>query len=105
MSPAYDLVNTRMHVDDSDFALDRGLFKDNFESKLMKINGRVGLEDFHEFARRLKITAKRKDKLLKPFLVNQLDVEALIQKSFLDDQIKLAYLQHYQTRLNQLNAY
>lgn len=105
LSPAYDLVNTRIHIDDSDFALDGGLFKDNFESELMKINGRVGQEDFHEFARRLRITAKRKDKLLKPFLVNQLGVEALIQKSFLNDQIKLSYLQHYQTRINQLNAY
>jgi len=32
LSPAYDLVNTRLHVDDTDFALDKGLFADDFKS-------------------------------------------------------------------------
>jgi len=51
LSPAYNLVNTRIHVDDSDFALDGGLFEDDFESEEMKKNGHVDLEDFHEFAK------------------------------------------------------
>ena len=105
LSPAYDLVNTRIHVDDSDFALDGGLFKDNFESEKMKITNHAGLEDFYEFAGRLDISVKRRDKLLEPFLVRQAEVEALIQRSFLNDQTKRAYLLHYQTRRNQLNAH
>ncbi len=105
LSPAYDLVNTRIHVDDSDFALDGGLFKDNFESEEMKKNGSVGLEDFHEFARRSGISVKRRDKLLESFLVKQAEVEALIQRSFLNNQTKKEYLLHYQTRRNQLNVY
>src|SRR6185369_13833453 len=32
LSPAYDLVNSRFHVDDSDFALSKGLFADNYQS-------------------------------------------------------------------------
>ena len=100
----YDLVNTRIHVDDTDFALDGGRFIDNFESEEMKKNGCVGLDDFHELARRLKISNKRRDKLLEPFLIRQPDVETLIQRSFLNDQTKRAYLLHYQTRRNQLNA-
>lgn len=36
LSPAYDLLNTRIHVDDSDFALDGGLFSDGFKSEEMK---------------------------------------------------------------------
>jgi len=105
LSPAYDLVNTRIHVDDANFALDGGLFKDNFESEEMKKNGRVGLDDFHEFAKRLDITVKRRDRLLEPFLTKQIDVETLIQRSFLNNQTKRAYLLHYQTRRNQLNTY
>ena len=31
LSPAYDLLNTRLHVDDNNFALDKGLFADNFK--------------------------------------------------------------------------
>lgn len=105
LSPAYDLVNTRIHVDDANFALDGGLFKDNFESEEMKKNGRVGLDDFHEFAKRLDITVKRRDRLLEPFLTKQIDVETLIQRSFLNNQTKRTYLLHYQTRRNQLNTY
>ena len=105
LSPAYDLVNTRIHVDDSDFALDRGLFKDNFESEEMKKNGHAGLKDFYEFSNRLGISTKRRDKLLEPFLARQATVEVLIQRSFLNEQTKRAYLLHYQTRRNQLKAF
>ncbi len=105
LSPAYDLVNTRIHVDDSDFALDRGLFKDSFESEEMKKNGHAGLKDFYEFSRRLGISTKRRDKLLEPFLARQATVEVLIQRSFLNEQTKRAYLLHYQTRRNQLKAF
>ncbi len=105
LSPAYDLVNTRIHIDDTDFALNKGLFKDGFESEVVKKTGHAGLDDFYEFARRLGILAKRRDKLLEPFLTRQTEVEVLIQRSFLNDQTKRAYLLHYQTRRNQLNAH
>ena len=36
LSPAYDLINTSIHVDDADFALDKGLFADKFESEVFK---------------------------------------------------------------------
>ncbi len=104
LSPAYDLINTRIHVDDTDFALYGGLFKDNFKSDVMKKTSLAGLEDFHEFAKRLGISAKRRDKLLGPFLVRQAVVEALVQRSFLNDSTKRSYLRHYRTRRNQLNA-
>jgi len=104
LSPAYDLVNTRIHVDDSDFALDGGLFKDDFESGEKKKNNGVGLADFLEFAKRLEIKDNRINKLIEPFLVKQPFVESLINKSFLNDPTKRAYLLHYQTRRNQLNT-
>jgi len=104
LSPAYDLVNTRIHVDDTDFALDNGLFKDDFRSEVMKKHGYAGLEDFHEYAKRLGIKDTRRDKILEPFLKRQPLVEELIQRSFLDDPTKRAYLLHYQTRRNRLNS-
>ena len=52
MSPAYDLVNTRLHVSDNDFALQNGLFDDDFESDYFRrIHFRSG-DDFLELARR-----------------------------------------------------
>ena len=103
LSPAYDLVNSRIHVDDSDFALNGGLFKDNYQSEEKKKNGRVGLADFLEFAKRLEIKDNRISKLIEPFLVKQLAVESLVKRSFLNDPTKRAYLLIYQTKRNQLN--
>ncbi|MBX9733932.1 MAG: HipA domain-containing protein, partial [Chitinophagaceae bacterium] len=39
LSPAYDLINTKLHVDDTDFALDRGLFADDYKTEKYKIRG------------------------------------------------------------------
>ena len=52
LSPAYDLVNTQLHVDDSDFALDKGLFADGFKSEEYKKRGHPSKSDFIEFAKR-----------------------------------------------------
>jgi len=104
LSPAYDLINTRIHVNDTDFALGGGLFEDNYESKEMKTNGRVGLEDFQEFARRLAIKETRLDKLLGPFLTNQENVKSLLNNSFLTNETKEIYLQQYLARRAQLNS-
>lgn len=102
LSPAYDLVNTRIHVDDTDFALHKGLFADNRMSDFKKKSSHAGSEDFKEFGRRIGVTDKRIEKLMQPFLLKQSQVEVLIERSFLNDQAKKAYLLHYQTRRNYL---
>ncbi len=104
LSPAYDLINTRIHVHDTDFALDRGLFKDNYQSQRKKNTGKTSLEDFTEFANRLNIQESRRIKLMEPFIQKQPLVETLIQHSFLSEQTKRAYLLLYQTKRNQLIA-
>jgi len=105
LSPAYDLLNTRIHVDDSDFALDKGLFSDDFQSDEKKKSMHVGLEDFQELARRFGINEKRRDKILIPFLEMQPMVVELTNRSFLNEKTKRAYLLHYKTKRNQLNKY
>jgi len=102
LSPAYDLINTRIHMHDTDFALDRGLFKDNYQSELRKNTGKIGHDDFIEFANRLNISENRRVKLIAPFLQKQPMVETLIQHSFLSEPTKRAYLLLYQTKRNQL---
>jgi serine/threonine-protein kinase HipA len=102
LSPAYDLLNTSIHVDDSDFALDRGLFNDGFQSPEMKKKGHPGFNDFRELARRFGINEKRSERILHAYLQKQPLLEALITRSFLNDIIKRAYLLHFQTRRNYL---
>ena len=104
LSPAYDLVNTRIHADDTDFALDKGLFADNFESAAFKKNRHRSQEDFTEFARRIGIEAGRSQKLLVPFLEKQEKVDVLVKRSFLNEATKRAYALDYSTKRNLLIA-
>ena len=104
LSPAYDLVNTRMHVNDSEFALDRGLFADKFQSEQSKWVGHPTKADFIEFAKRIGIRNSRIDKLLNPFLANQPFMELLVTRSFLSPSNKRGYLYMYNTKRNFLNG-
>ncbi len=100
LSPAYDLINTRLHVDDRDFGLDHGLFTDDFKSKTFIKNGHPSKDDFIEFGKRIGVATTRIDKLLQPFLEKQKGVETLIRHSFLNAASKKAYGLMYQTRRN-----
>jgi len=102
LSPAYDLVNTRLHVSDMDFALNRGLFQDNFRSTFFKRKGHPGKADFIEFGHRIGITGNRIDKLLAPFQLRQPLVEVLLNRSFLNESVKKGYLLRYNTKRNYL---
>lgn len=102
LSPAYDLINTRLHVDDTDFALARGLFADNFKSAAWQKSGHASKADFTEFAHRIGVMESRVEKLLHPFLEKQELVEVLIGRSFLSEACKRGYLLGYQTKRNYL---
>ena len=95
LSPAYDLINTRLHVDDSDFALDKGLFADSVRHP--------SKADFIELAKRMGVIEPRIEKLLNPFLKQQPLVETLANRSFLSPANKRGYLLMYNTRRNFLN--
>jgi len=95
LSPAYDLVNTRIHIDDSDFALTKGLFRDNFQS------GNAH-DDFAELGVRMGVKAGRVEGLLHPFHELNTGVLSLVSQSFLNERTKRGYLQHYRTKRNNL---
>ncbi len=104
LSPAYDLVNTRMHFDDADFALDKGLFADNFKSANFDKNGHPCKDDFIEFGKRIGVNETRIEKLMFPFIEKQAFVETLTARSFLKNPEKRAYLLMYSTRRNFLRT-
>ncbi len=104
LSPAYDLINTRLHVDDTDFALDKGLFKNDFKSDQYKKSGHPSKADFKEFAIRIGILESRIEKLLSPFIENQTFVKTLINRSFLSEPNKRGYLLMYNTKRNLLKG-
>lgn len=91
-------------MNDTVFALRKGLFADNFKSDKYKKNGHPSKSDFSEFAKRIGITESRYEKLIIPFMQKQLVVEKLISHSFLSDANKKGYLLMYNTRRNYLTS-
>lgn len=102
LAPAYDLLNTRLHVADSDFALAKGLFADDFKSAKYRSRLHPSQDDFVELAKRIGVQERRTEKLLAPFLAKQMMVETLLDRSFLNAKMKKAYLENYRQRRNYL---
>ena len=96
LSPAYDLLNTRMHVAETAFALKNGLFKD------ASVRNPIG-NDFLDFGSVIGIKENRVEKIYSSFLENKTKVHAMIQQSFMNDKAKKGYMIHYNTRFSVLD--
>lgn len=102
LAPAYDLLNTHLHVDDSDFALSRGLFREGDKSEFLKFNGKANGRSFEEFGKRIGINEKRVVEILTQFSTQYPLTEQLIEASFLLPDTKKTYLSEYRGRRNRL---
>ncbi|MFY8110362.1 MAG: type II toxin-antitoxin system HipA family toxin [Bacteroidia bacterium] len=95
LSPAYDLLNSRIHIEDSDFALEEGLLPLNLSQ------GKIALQ-FARLADKVEISEKNFQDIMSLMISKSDLVETLISASFLNDSTKRTYLQLYQSRLKQL---
>lgn len=100
LSPAYDLMNTSIHVQDEDFALQDGLIPQNEHSEIYKNSGHPCKEDFITFANRIGVLPKKRDAIIKMFSENNPSIDELIDNSFLDDKTKRMYKRAHQERLS-----
>lgn len=100
LSPAYDLMNTSIHVQDEDFALQDGLIPKSEYSEIYSNSGHPCKEDFITFANRNGVLPKKRDAIIKIFSANNPLIDELIEHSFLDDKTKRMYKQSYQERLS-----
>jgi serine/threonine-protein kinase HipA len=92
LSPAYDLLNSRIHIEDKDFALEDGLLPKKMAQ------GKI-FSQFRILSEKAGINEKVYGDILDTML-NQNDlVEKLTFSSFLDEKIQRNYFQSYQTRL------
>jgi serine/threonine-protein kinase HipA len=103
LSPAYDLMCTHLHVDDSYFALKSGLFAGDFETESFQTNGFYAYDDFYTFAQRIGLQEKRALRILKTYQQDHPGVHMLIDRSFLQDDMKDMYRWLYQERRKMLN--
>jgi len=95
LSPAYDLLNSRIHIDDNDFALDEGLLPKNLAQGKISYQMKV-------LAKEVGINETIFDEVLISMVKNSNFVEKLTFSSFLDDSTKRNYFQSYQGRLKLL---
>lgn len=100
LSPAYDLMNTSIHVQDEDFALQDGLMPQSEHSETYSNSGHPCKEDFITFANRTGVLPKKRDAIIKMFSENNPLIGELIDRSFLDDKTKRMYKRSYQERLS-----
>lgn len=103
LSPAYDLINTHLHVKDPELALKDGLFKDDFLTPSFEANGFLAYDDFWEFGIRIGILKSRIIKILDQYRSPMKEVAKLTERSFLDQTSKKLYSDSYQSRLKALN--
>jgi serine/threonine-protein kinase HipA len=95
LSPAYDLLNSGIHAEDKDFALDDGLLPKNLSK------GKISSQ-FAKLAGQAEISEKIFDELMTLMLSKSDLVEKMIAASFLNAATKRNYWQAYQGRLKQL---
>jgi serine/threonine-protein kinase HipA len=103
LSPAYDLINTSLHVDDTAMALDEGLFKDDYTTESFEANAFYAYDDFYEFGLKIGLVKSRVIKILNTFRANHESVQSLTDRSFLNDVMKKAYMNSYLNKLKALN--
>ena len=95
LSPAYDLLNTAIHIDDHPFALKSGLLPSPFNQQKIR-------EQFLLLGKEVGLPEKLITKTL-TLLTSQTDkVITLIQRSFLPEKLQRNYLQTYQRKIKRL---
>jgi len=92
LSPAYDLLNSRIHIGDRDFALDEGLLPPALAKGKLH-------EQFYILADLSNVNPKISDGVFSQLSSGKDEVLRLIGQSYLSDKLKNNYEQAYLTRL------
>lgn len=93
LSPAYDLLNTLL------------LITDDKEESALTINdkkSKLKIEDFNQLAKTLQISEKAVESIYKKFRIIKPKWIDFIEISFLNNDIKQAYIDTLNTRFNKL---
>jgi len=102
LSPAYDLLNTSLHIQDEDFALEGGLFGKEYYSEIYRQEGHPYQDDFTDFGKMIGVPDIHVKRIMKDFLSSQPLVYDLIERSFLNEKLKRMYIRSYEERLKRL---
>ena len=90
LTPAYDLLNTDLHVQDGN-GLALALFADDYATPSFAANAYLAYDDFLEFGQRIGLPPSRVKKLLTDIVGHEAKIQQLIDRSFLADELKARY--------------
>jgi serine/threonine-protein kinase HipA len=99
LAPAYDLLNTSLHVQGDDFGLDGGLSANMFRSDAYARTGHPCREDFEQFASLIGIVPVRAAKLLDRYMMVPEETLTMIRGSFLPEKMQRYYLRIVKERV------
>lgn len=98
LSPAYDLLNTAIHLDGDDFALSGGLSGTLKKSDTYEKTGHPCRADFESFGKNIGLNDRRIAAVLNPFTSLPEALQHLIANSYLNEKMKRSYLRVVKTR-------
>lgn len=91
MAPAYDLLNTSLHLDGDDFGLDGGLSVAIEKSDIYERTGHPCRRDFERFGLSIGLLTLRTARILDKYMELPESVKQLIDRSFLSKKMKRNY--------------
>ncbi len=100
LAPAYDLLNTSIHIDGGDFGLDGGLSPDIEKSDVMERTGHPCHADFERFGAKIGLVKKRMDKILNKYMILPEEAKLLVRRSFLSEKLQRNYIRTVNERIS-----
>lgn len=105
LAPAYDLLNTSLHVNGDDFGLDGGLSVNLFRSDEYDRTGHPCRKDFEQFASLIGIVPIRAAKLLDRYMAVPEETLSLLKSSYLPEKLQRLYLRIVKERVARFSRY
>jgi len=99
LSPAYDLINTSIHVNGDDFGLDGGLSPNIKRSDIYENTGHPCRIDFERFGDHIGLLKPRIQRILDRYMALPESSSSLIDRSFLSDKSKRHYIRIVNERI------
>ena len=100
LAPAYDLLNTSLHVRGDDFGLDGGLSPNIPRSDVYVQTGHPCRLDFERFGACIGLVKSRVDRILDKYMQLPESAIMLVGRSFLNEKMKRNYLRTVNERID-----
>lgn len=100
LTPAYDLLNTALHVRDEDFALDGGLAPNMPRSYPYNLTGHPCRKDFEWFGKEIGLVEVRMHRMLDKYMSLPDQARLLVKQSALTQKTQRSYLRIVTERIS-----